>query len=152
MFQYANDIAINEHIHAKFAVECQMSFSFPYNIYASWEAKKPKFSFYPDRAEGTYTTGNPHLLRFEFGFGYFPYRMNPDVKNLGEYLFRSGTYPLYVLNNFNRPLLPVLGLRQVLQSWIDLKLDALVTCETLVPPLGNGSLSFIADYNFSINR
>ncbi len=26
-------------------------------------------------------------------FGIFPYKYNPNAKNLGEYLFRSGTYP-----------------------------------------------------------
>lgn len=26
-------------------------------------------------------------------FGYFPYKYNPDARNLGEYLYRSGTYP-----------------------------------------------------------
>jgi len=26
-------------------------------------------------------------------FGYFPYKYNPDAQNLGEYLYRSGTYP-----------------------------------------------------------
>ncbi|MBW8887488.1 MAG: hypothetical protein JF616_06990 [Fibrobacteres bacterium] len=25
--------------------------------------------------------------------GYFPYKYNPDARNLGEYLYRSGTYP-----------------------------------------------------------
>ncbi len=25
--------------------------------------------------------------------GFFPYKYNPDAKNLGEYLYRSGTYP-----------------------------------------------------------
>jgi hypothetical protein len=26
-------------------------------------------------------------------FGFFPYKYNPDAQNLGEYLYRSGTYP-----------------------------------------------------------
>jgi hypothetical protein len=26
-------------------------------------------------------------------FGFFPYKYNPDARNLGEYLYRSGTYP-----------------------------------------------------------
>jgi hypothetical protein len=26
-------------------------------------------------------------------FGFFPYKYNPDAANLGEYLYRSGTYP-----------------------------------------------------------
>ncbi|MBN1130422.1 MAG: hypothetical protein JXA71_15625 [Chitinispirillaceae bacterium] len=147
LFQYVNNMEVNEYIRVNLAIECQMSFSFPYNIYASWEAKLPKFSFYPDRAEGTFAIGDPRQLRFEFGFGYFPYRINPDVKNLGEYLFRSGTYPLYVLNHFNRPYSRLLGFRTSFTVMEDLRIDALLTAATLVPPLGNGSLSFVADYN-----
>lgn len=37
---------------------------------------------------------NPVYLRF----GYFPYKYNPDASNLGEYLYRSGTYPGIVRN------------------------------------------------------
>lgn len=42
------------------------------------------------------------LARRDFGsgatsgfleFGFFPYKYNPDAVNLGEYLYRSGTYP-----------------------------------------------------------
>ncbi len=33
-----------------------------------------------------------------FRFGFFPYKYNPDAKNLGEYLYRSGTYPGVVQN------------------------------------------------------
>lgn len=148
LFQYVNDITVTDHVRLNLAVECQMSYSFPYWLYASWEAKLPKFTFYPDRAEGTYTIGNPDLFRFQFGFGYFPYKTDPDVKNLGEYLFRTGTYPLYVLNNFNRPYSRLLGLRTSFTVLKDLNIDALLTSATLAPPLANFSLSFIADYNF----
>jgi hypothetical protein len=34
--------------------------------------------------------------------GYFPYKYNPDARNLGEYLYRSGTYPgiVYTTDGF----------------------------------------------------
>jgi hypothetical protein len=148
LLQYVNDIGVGERVHVNLALECQLSYSYPYGLWASVEMKQPRFSFYPDRAEGTYTIGDPQKVRFEFGFGYFPYKTNPDVKNLGEYMFRTGTYPLYILNNFNRPYSRLLGLRTSLTVLNDLKIDALITCATLVPPLANGSLSVIADYNF----
>ena len=47
------------------------------------------------QAQGIYKVGdldNPSCI---FQFGYFPYKYNPDAKNLGEYLIRSGTYPGY---------------------------------------------------------
>ncbi|MBN1306450.1 MAG: hypothetical protein JXA18_00935 [Chitinispirillaceae bacterium] len=147
LFQYANNVEVTDRIRFNLAIECQMSFSFPYWLYASWEAKLPKFSFYPDRAEGTYTIGDPDLFRYEFGFGYFPYRINPDVKNLGEYLFRTGTYPLYVLNNFNRPYSRLLGLRSSFTFARNANMDVLLTSATTVPPLANFSLSCIGRYN-----
>ncbi|MBN1128514.1 MAG: hypothetical protein JXA71_05985 [Chitinispirillaceae bacterium] len=146
LFQYVNNVEVTDRVRLNLAIECQMSYSFPYWLYASWEAKLPKFSFYPDRAEGTYTIGDPALFRFQFGFGYFPYKTNPDVKNLGEYLFRTGTYPLYVLNHFNRPYSRLLGIRSSFTFMNDAQFDVLLTSATLVPPLANFSLSCIARY------
>lgn len=147
LFQVGNSFEVTDRIRLNLAIECQMSFSFPYWLYASWWAKLPKFSFYPDRAEGTYTIGNPDVFQYEFGFGYFPYRINTDVKNLGEYLFRTGTYPLYVVNHFNRPYSRLLGLRSSFTFLKDAKVDILLTSSTMVPPLANFSLSFIGRYD-----
>ena len=36
--------------------------------------------------------------------GLFPYKYDPQARNLGEYLFRSGTYPAYLINNFDSAL------------------------------------------------
>lgn len=36
-------------------------------------------------------SNDPTGSRIELG--YFPYKYNPDAQNLGEYLYRSGTYP-----------------------------------------------------------
>jgi hypothetical protein len=41
--------------------------------------------------------------------GYFPYKYNPDVRNLGEYLFRTNTYPLIVYSDFDYPKVNLLG-------------------------------------------
>ena len=111
LFQYVNDIVIKERIRVVMAIECQMSFTYPYDTYIAWETHQPLFSFYPDRAEGMYSFGDPQKPYLQVGFGYFPFRTSPDVKNLGEYLFRANTYPVYVMNNFNRPYSRLLGLR-----------------------------------------
>jgi hypothetical protein len=47
------------------------------------------------QAYGLYKFGDPENSPMELRFGYFPYKYNPDAKNLGEYLFRSGAYPGY---------------------------------------------------------
>jgi len=41
--------------------------------------------------------------------GYFPFKYNPEAANLGEYLFRSGCYPTYVINNFDWAMSRVMG-------------------------------------------
>jgi len=36
----------------------------------------------------------------ELEFGYLPMKYNPQSRNLGEYLIRSGTYPAYLVSGF----------------------------------------------------
>jgi hypothetical protein len=45
------------------------------------------------RADMEYRFGDLNAPMFTVQAGFFPYKYNPDAKNLGEYLLRSGTYP-----------------------------------------------------------
>ena len=56
----------------------------------------------------------------DLAVGYFPYKYNPEARNLGEYLFRSGTYPVYLTNDYDFPLARVAGLRYGLNFSNDL--------------------------------
>lgn len=47
-------------------------------------------------AQGIYKFGDPENPVASLQFGLFGHKYNPDAKNLGEYLFRSGTYPGYL--------------------------------------------------------
>jgi hypothetical protein len=47
-------------------------------------------------AAGVYNFGDPESPFLKLHMGLFPHKYNPDTKNLGEYLFRSGTYPGYL--------------------------------------------------------
>jgi hypothetical protein len=147
LFQYVNDVDVAERIRAVIAIECQLGFSYPYDQTALWESRQPAFSFYPDRAEAMYTLGDRNKPWLQFGFGYFPFRANPDVRNLGEYMFRTNTYPVYVINNFNRPYNRLLGFR-IGSTLFDstLHMDALLTSSNILPPLVDYSLSFLASY------
>jgi hypothetical protein len=44
-------------------------------------------------AQAIYAFGDPENPWSKLQFGFFPIKYNSDAKNLGEYLFRSGTYP-----------------------------------------------------------
>lgn len=48
------------------------------------------------RAEGVYSFGDRAHPTAQLHMGIFDHKYNPDAKNLGEYLFRSGAYPGYL--------------------------------------------------------
>jgi hypothetical protein len=48
------------------------------------------------QASGLFRFGNAENPAATLEFGFFPHKYNPDAKNLGEYQFRSGTYPGYL--------------------------------------------------------
>ena len=63
------------------------------------EFTRRKLVFYMIDAamEKTFKSGNSTYF---FEAGFFPVKYNPQVMNLGEYLFRSGTYPQYLNSGF----------------------------------------------------
>jgi hypothetical protein len=99
--------------------------------------------------EGIYSFGDLNKPYLQFVAGVFPYKYNPDAANLGEYLFRSGCYPPYLLTSFDEPYARLSGLQIKFNPIENLKFDALLTTETKAQPLYDWSLSFIADYKIS---
>ena len=47
-------------------------------------------------AQGVELLGSASAPWGKLQFGLFPFKYNPDAKNLGEYLLRSGAYPNYI--------------------------------------------------------
>jgi hypothetical protein len=72
---------------------------------------RPQYLFYPHDVEGTYSLGDMERPFLTLGFGVFPFKYNPDVRNLGEYLYRTGTYPPTMSNTFDFPLARLTGFR-----------------------------------------
>src|SRR4051794_14062289 len=50
-------------------------------------------------ARARWQFGDPKETAGSFQIGTFPYKYNPDAKELGEYLYRSGTYPGFLWTN-----------------------------------------------------
>jgi hypothetical protein len=145
LLQFVNTVSVSERIRVVLAIEAQMTFSNPQNI--AWpETQKGTWNFYPDRAEGTYTFGDTASPFLQLGFGYFPFKTNPNVRNLGDFLFRSGTYPLFVINSFNRPYQRLLGLRASSTLLKTLHQDLLLTSDYALNPVQDWSLSYLASY------
>jgi hypothetical protein len=49
------------------------------------------------------------MVRVVGGIGFFPYKYNGNVRNLGEYLFRSTAYPQTLSTEFDYPYARLLG-------------------------------------------
>lgn len=64
------------------------------------------YFFYLTRLDFIYSFGKA----FNVDIGYFPVKYNENSRNLGEYLFRSGTYPQYLTTNFDFAAARVTGI------------------------------------------
>ena len=107
----------------------------------------PKYYFYPHHMEGSYIFGDPEKPLLRLGAGIFPYKYNPDVRNLGEYLFRTGTYPGFMISEFDFPLTRMTGFRASVHPIEDLNFDLMLINDPIqLPPLGDWGISMLGDY------
>jgi len=93
----------------------------------------------------------------EVAIGQFAYKYNPEVRDLGEYLFRTGTYPLYIINKFDFPLARLTGLRLGYhfaspaklfeQNIVRFTIDGMLLTEREMMPFHDFSLAFIGTIN-----
>jgi hypothetical protein len=106
----------------------------------------PQTNYTLKRGEGILTFGDTSSISGIVECGFFPYKYNSDVRNLGEYLFRTFPYPQFIDNVFDRPYANLLGLRVGTSLGTQLHVDLLFTSEIQNYPLEDFSLSFVADY------
>lgn len=101
--------------------------------------------------------GDKESGRF-LAFGYFPYKYNPDAKNLGEYLYRSGTYPGLVSTTdgfqlLNHAAYDAYGATLQLQTFGGLvKHTFNVFAEPAVIPIGDLTPAYEAEVNITAFR
>jgi hypothetical protein len=145
LMQFSNEFTPAERLKCIVAIEAQLGFSYP-PILIDRSTFLSRFWLYPARIDGVYTLGVQESPCLQVGFGYFPYQMNKSVRNLGEFLFRSGTYPPYLVNNFNMPFTRLLGFRLTSYLWKNFQHDLLFTSEPFVFPTQDFSLSYVAHY------
>jgi hypothetical protein len=106
----------------------------------------------PTIAKATVMFGDPEKPTFTVGGGIFPFKYNPQAVNLGEYLFRTGAYPTYIMNG---GLLMIGDNAAYLQGYHaaahlgNLDLDLIATTETGMPPLYDWSLAALANYKIA---
>jgi hypothetical protein len=91
-------------------------------------------------------------LQLNVGGGYFPYKYNGSVTNLGEYLFRSTAYPQTLITEFDMPWARLAGLyaRFAYDGGIHRAYgDILATSNTEWMAIGDVNLTLIASYSFA---
>lgn len=90
--------------------------------------------------------------QFNIELGYFPFKYNQQSTNLGEYLFRSGTYPGWLINGFehsiDKPKLAGVHASYTVGSSVSLKQDLLMNTELDVFPYRDIHLTYIATPSF----
>jgi len=89
---------------------------------------------------------------FNVELGYFPFKYNQQSTNLGEYLFRSGTYPGWLISSFehsiDKPKLAGVHASYSVGSKISLKQDLIMNSEVDVWPYRDIHLTYIATPSF----
>jgi hypothetical protein len=136
---------------ARFHVGLTTAYLLQLQISQSAENFRRKFVFYLIDAaiENAFTRGNNTF----FGeFGFFPVKYNPQSMNLGEYLFRSGTYPQYINSGFEladkEKLCGLHGsVKHVINDRFNLKADLYFTSGVRDFPVHDLSLAYILSAN-----
>jgi hypothetical protein len=121
----------------------EMAVSSDNSPYAPDFGKSRRLNFYPflSRADLLFNISDRENVNLELDLGYFPYKYNSSVRNLGEYLFRSGTYPQYLINEIDFPKARLLGIRFGGSLWKTLNFDILLTANTEWTAIGDINLS-----------
>lgn len=105
------DAAFNERNSLDIGMEMKMYNDFPVSLKLQPQYRYQYFYPYLSRAEFTHFFGHStEKPLVTLSAGYFPFKYNKDVRNLGEYLFRTGIYPQFILNSIDFALVRHMGI------------------------------------------
>ncbi len=125
-------------------------FQKPEEINAEWGGTQTRNFFAgPTVADIEYEMLESGSRSWRLGLGLFSYKYNRDASNLGEYLFRAGPYPTYIMTGgysfINSASAPLQGLKSRYEAG-NLTVDAFLVTETVMPPLYDLSLAGVVRY------
>jgi len=103
------------------------------------------------QAQGIISLLENGQMSLDLSLGVMPYKYNSDVRNLGEFLFRSGTYPFFLINDFNFPLARLSGARlncKYGNDQVKVTFDQFILSERTMPPFYDISLVSIVGVNW----
>lgn len=133
--------------HLTLVLSPEFNISYPYPQERNFiPSVRPFGSTYINEAYGKFSFGDPENPLLQARLGMFAFKYNKDVRNLGDYLFRTGTFPTYIINYFDFPAARLLGLCLSSDAIANLHADLLLTSEFSMFPFGDFSLTGIASY------
>jgi hypothetical protein len=141
------EVAYKKHLTLHIGVDVKMYFSYPQeiNFFVTKYAREDVL-LGPTYANFSYQ--KTRLGDFDLSLGYFDFKYNPDAKNLGEFMFRSATYPAYIITYMDYPEAKLLGLHLCHELFNKhLKQDILFTTETTFYPTQDWSFSYLLSGN-----
>ena len=138
------DATYKERLHLLLSIECDLNYSIIQRI--EYPATLvPTFTFYANDLELQYTFGNFERPWLQVAAGYFPFKYNPDARNLGEFLLRSSAYPTIIVSSPFFPLTRELGVHfdGVVgdPAFDQVRWDLLLTSETHDWPVLDGTVT-----------
>lgn len=141
------EVAYKEYLTMHMGVDVKMYFSYPQEInFFVTKYGREDVILGPTYANFSYE--KTRLGDYNLSVGYFDFKYNPDVKNLGEFMFRSATYPAYIITYMDYPEAKLLGLHLCNELFNKhFKQDLLFTTETTFYPTQDWSLSYLLSYN-----
>ncbi len=140
---------VNDHLALKMGVGGLFWYALPTGGDPS--SKLTQFGPGISQAQATYAFGDFEKPTLSLQMGFFPYKYNPDSKDLGEYLLRSGAYPNYVVsggwNMISSAAYMIEGFRLKL-SLLDGRFvsDFILPMEHDVPPMFDISPTYVATF------
>ncbi len=150
----SKEATINERLDVNLALGGLFFQFFPFNKGFDY-AKVRNSAVSIGQASAKYTLGDLKDPALAISFGLFPYKYNPDSKNLGEYLFRSTPYPSTTINGswdlINSSYAKTKGLlleKDLLEgNW---KNDLIVSLSAETYPLNDLNLAYTTSFKFGI--
>lgn len=110
--------------------------------------------FLPDISQLSFNwngMGTPEKPVFDLTLGYFTYKYNPDAHNLGEYLFRSRSYPSFVYTGGwmtvdRNPGARLMGMKLTHNAFDGMmRSDIIINSELNYPPLYDFSFTYMGN-------
>jgi hypothetical protein len=104
--------------------------------------------FFIREGQGVFSLFNGKSLSVDMAIGLMPYKYNREARGLGEFLFKSGTYPFYLYTDFDRQFARLTGMRASVKydyDFLGVKLDLLALTERETRPFWDLSFAAIGD-------